>query len=511
MNHIQGTDRRQIKMISLEQMVEPESMVRIIDSFVDMLDLEMFDFSYYKLNTEGRPPYHPSVMMKIFLYGYQNALRSCRKLEQACKTNIEMMWLIHEQTPHYKTIANFRKDNPKSFKAVFRHFVAILKDWNLTEGKTIAVDSFKIRAQNSLKNNFNEKKIKRHIDYIDKKIAEYEQYLDQEFDKDIDDKLKHNEKKKANYQNIRQQLKESKDGQISLTDPDSKAVVFQRNSIKVGYNIQAASDAKHKMLVAADTGDVNDTKSLGEMVKKVKENIGDPSDGSEMNVLADKGYHTGRELKKCDDQGVKTFVSPKESNSLKTNPDFAPESFTYDKEKDIYICPAGEVLRTNGTLYTKNKSQGKLAYKSRHYKTKACMQCALKPKCTKSKRNRYIERSEFQQYIEENNDRVYKNPDYYRQRQQIIEHQFGTIKRHYHFDYLLTKGKERVMGEVYLVFTAYNLKRALSVLGFDALMSRIHAHLQPFIRYFNQFIGKIRLSKHSNINYEFYYLKFSKS
>jgi transposase len=366
MNHIQETDRRQIKMISLEQMVEPESMVRVIDAFVEMLDLETFDFSYCKLNAEGRPPYHPGTMMKIYLYGYQNALRSCRKLEKACTNNIEMMWLVHEQKPHYKTINSFRKDNSKAFKAVFRHFVALLKDWNLTDGKTIAVDSFKIRAQNSLKNNFNERKINpwpgADIDYIDKKIAEYEQYLDEEFDNDIDKKLKHNKAKKTNYQNIRKQLKESKDGQISLTDPDSKAVVFQRNSVKVGYNIQAASDAKHKMLVAADTGDVNDTKSLGEMVKKVKENIGDPDDGSQMNVLADKGYHTGRELKKCDDQNVKTFVSPKESNSLKTNPDFAPESFTYDKEQDVYICPAGEILRTNGTLYTKNKSHGKLAY-----------------------------------------------------------------------------------------------------------------------------------------------------
>jgi Uri superfamily endonuclease len=446
-------------------------------------------------------------MMKIYLYGYQNSIRSCRKLEKACKNNIEMMWLVHEQQPHYRTIAKFRKDNSKAFKAVFRHFVTLLKGWDLIEGKTIAVDSFKIRAQNSLKNNYNEKKIKRHIDYIDKKIAEYEQYLEEEFDKDIDDKLKHNKEKKGNYQKIRQQLKDSKDGQISLTDPDSKAVVFQRNSVKVGYNIQAASDAKHKMLVAADTGDVNDTKSLGGMVLKVKENIGEPEDGSEMNVLADKGYHTGRELKKCDEQNVKTFVSPKESNSLKTNPDFAPESFIYDKENDVYICPAGEVLRTNGSLYTKNKRQGQLAYKSRHYKTKACMQCALKSKCTKSKRYRYIERSEFQQYIEENNARVYKKPNYYRQRQQIIEHQFGTIKRHYHFDYLLTKGKEKVMGEVYLVFTVYNLKRALSVLGFDALMRRIYACLRLFLASYDQFIAHISRFKQSKHNYDFLLLK----
>jgi len=507
MNHIYGTDRRQIKMISLEQMVEKESMVRVIDSFVDMLDLQEFNFSYYTLNYEGRPPFHPATMMKMYLYGYQNDLRTCRKLEKACKNNIEMMWLINEQKPHYKTISNFRKDNPKAFKSVFQHFVALLKDWKLIDGKTIAVDSFKIRAQNSLKNNYNERKIKRHIDYIDKKIAEYEQHLDEEFDKETEDKLKHNKKKKTNYQGLKQQLKETIDGQISLTDPDSKAVVFQRNSVKVGYNVQAVSDAKNKMLVAADTGDVNDTKSLGEMVKRTKENIGDPDDGSEMNVLADKGYHTGRELKKCDDLNVKTYVSPKESNSLKTNPDFAPESFSYDKEKDVYTCPAGEILRTNGSKYTKNKQNGPLAYTAKHYKTRACKTCQLKPKCTKSKTNRYIERSEFQEYIEENNKRVYKKPDYYRQRQQIIEHQFGTLKRHWHFDYTLTRGKEKVLGEVYLAFTCYNLKRALSVLGFDALMSRIEAHLQSFMQYFYQYNGKMNLSKPSKFNYAFLLLK----
>lgn len=213
-------------MISLEQMVEKESLVRIIDAFVDMLNLEQFSFSYFKLNNEGRPPFHPATMMKIYLYGYQNSIRTCRKLEKACKTNIEMMWLINEQRPHFKTIANFRKDNTKAFKEVFRYFVAMLKDWKLIDGKTIAIDSFKIRAQNSLKNNFNERKVKRHIDYIDNKIAQYEQVLDQEFDEDTKDKLENNRQKKANYQSIDKQLKEITDGQLSTTDPDSRAVVF---------------------------------------------------------------------------------------------------------------------------------------------------------------------------------------------------------------------------------------------------------------------------------------------
>ncbi len=344
MHHIQGQNREQIKMISLEQMVEKKSMVRVIDSFVDMLELEQFGFSYFKLNKDGRPPFHPGIMMKIYLYAYQNGIRSCRKMEKACFNNIEMMWLIHEQRPHYKTIANFRKDNPKAFKKVFRYFVALLKDWKLIDGKTIAIDSFKIRAQNSLKNNFNERKVKRHIEYIDNKIAQYEQALDEDFDEETKDKLEHNKKKKENYQSMGKQLRESNDGQISTTDPDSKAVVFQRNSVKVGYNIQAATDAKNKLFIAADTGDVNDTKALAVMVKKAQENIGNTDKDIKMDVLADKGYHSGRELKACDELGVTTYISPKDNSSSKINSGYAMANFNYNKEQDCYTCPAGKTL-----------------------------------------------------------------------------------------------------------------------------------------------------------------------
>lgn len=353
--------------------------------------------------------------------------------------------------------------------------MALLKDWKLIDGKTIAIDSFKIRAQNSLKNNFNERKVKRHLDYIDKRIAEYEAELDKEFNQETEDKLTSIEKKKESYQEIRQALKESGDGQMSTTDPDSRAVVFQRNSVKVGYNIQAASDSKHKLLIAADTGDVNDTKSLALMVEKVQDNLDMPL--KKINVLADKGYHSGGELKACEELNVKSYVSPKESSSVKKNPGFAMASFKYHSRSDSYTCPAGERLRTNGIWYNKQLLNGRKSYQVKHYKTKACKRCPLRADCTTNKLGRTIERTEYAVYITRNNDRVNKDPAYYRQRQQLIEHQFGTLKRDQHFNYTLMRGKAKVLTEVFISFTMYNLGRSASILGILALLKRIQAVL----------------------------------
>jgi len=199
-----------------------------------------------------------------------------------------------------------------------------------------------------------------------------------------------------------------------------------------------------------------------------------------MDVLADKGYHSGRELKACEDLGVTTYVSPKESSSTKTNPDFAMESFQYDHRQDYYTCPAGETMHTNGRWYFKKLKNGRKSYRVKHYKTKACMECLLRTQCTVNKSGRIIERTEFAEYVTRNNERVNSNPEYYRQRQQIIEHQFGTLKRHWHFDYTLMKGKEKVLGEVYLAFTMYNHGRVLSILGFSELIKRMKAILSGF-------------------------------
>jgi hypothetical protein len=337
------------------------------------------------------------------------------------------------------------------------------------------------------------------LDYIDKKIACYEKELESELEEGLKKKLDHNEKKKSDYEKLKAQLKESGDGQLSTTDSDAKAVVFQRNSVKVGYNIQAASDSKHKLLIAADTGDVNDTKALSVMVEKVQENLGMPT--KPMNVLADKGYHSGREIKACEELGVSTYVSPKESSSTKRNPAYAMESFRYDEKEDIYTCPAGAVMITNGRWYNKSLKDGRKSYHIKHYKTKACKNCRLRAECTSNKLGRIIERTEYAEYTARNNDRVKEGPDYYRQRQQIIEHQFGTLKRQRNFEYTLMKSKKKVLAEVYLEFTMYNLSRTVSILGFSELIRQLKAaFLELFDVFYLTIARKVQTVKLLNSN-----------
>ena len=419
------------------------------------------------LNTEGRPPYRSSDMLKLYLYGYRNKLRSSRQLEHACKVNLEVIWLLKGLRPSARKIAYFRKENAKAFKTAFRHFVGLLKDWELIDGKTIAIDSFKIRAQNALKNNFNQNKIDRHIDYIDNKILEYQQQLDTE-DMDLNtqgvrDKIAYQKTKKEKYRYIEKELQISGERQISLTDPDAKAVVLHRNIVNVGYNVQAGCDGKHKLFVNNDTGSVNDTHALSPMALNAKEILG----VNKMRTLTDKGYTTAKHLEICTDNGITPYSSPKEHSS-QHNGLYPMVDFKYDKIKDTYICPADQVLTTNGTVYNK------AGHKVKHYKNRqACKVCPVRKSCTTNKNGRFIERCVHQEALEENQKRVAENPEYYRLRQQITEHQFGTLKRQWGFTHTLMRGKQNVLSEVNLIMTCYNLTRLMSILGPKMLKERL--------------------------------------
>lgn len=466
MDYITGFNREQLVMMDFESCLEADSWARIVDMFVDILPMGELGFTDV-LNSQGRPPYRSADMLKLYLYGYKNRLRSSRDLEHACRVNMEVIWLLKGLRPSARKIAYFRKDNAKAFKMAFRFFVVLLRDWKLIEGETIAIDSFKIRAQNSLKNNFNQNKVDRHIDYIDNKILEYRQQLDQG-DKDIDtkevkQKIAYQESKREKYRHIEQQLNQSGERQISLTDPDARSVVLHRNIINVGYNVQAGCDAKHKLFVNNDTGTVNDTHALSPMALDAKQLLGVES----MDCLTDKGYTTGKHIDICNKNNITTYSSPKQHSSQK-NGLYDLSAFKYNKNADTYTCPNQEVLTSTGNVYHKGNNRVK------HYKNfKACADCPIRSRCTNSKHGRLVERSIYQEAIEENQKRVDENPDYYRLRQQVTEHQFGTLKRQWGFTFTLMKGKQNVLSEVNLMMICYNLRRLISIFGVTELKARL--------------------------------------
>lgn len=479
MDYIKGFNREQLVMMDFESCLAADSWARIVDMFVDILPMEELGFADV-LNSQGRPPYRSADMLKLYLYGYKNKLRSSRELEHACRVNMEVIWLLRGLRPSARKIAYFRRENAQAFKKAFRYFVVLLRDWELIDGRTIAIDSFKIRAQNALKNNFNQKKIDRHIDYIDGKIMEYQGQLDcadDDLDREaIENKMALQKSKKKKYRKIEEQLHQSGERQISLTDPDARSVVLHRNIVNVGYNVQAGCDAKHKLFVNNDTGTVNDTHALSPMAIDAKELLG----VEKMRTLTDKGYTTAKHLEKCTENGITPYSSPKDHSSQK-NGLYDLSSFEYNKNNDTYTCPNNQILTSTGNVYHKGNNRVK------HYKNfKACADCPLRSNCTKSKHGRLVERSIYQEALEDNEKRVEQNPEYYRLRQQVTEHQFGTLKRQWGFTFTLMKGKQNVLTEVNLMMICYNLKRLVSILGPKELHNRFKRLLAFLFRSFGQ-------------------------
>jgi transposase len=309
MKFIQGQSREQINLfpVSLDQSIDPDNEVRLIDPFVDSLSVKDYGFrTDFKEN--GRPAYHPSDLLKLFIYGYLNKVRSSRDLEKECRRNIEVMWLLKCIKPDHNTISNFRRDNPIAIKKVFRTTVQIARHFDLIGGKLIAGDSTKFRAQNSKKNNFNQAKIDRHVAYIDNKLEVYARALaenDGDNRQQIDDEIKKQQKRKDNYKNIEKQLKESGEAHISISDPESRQIMVRNNITEVAYNVQTTVDSKNNIPIDYKVTNQNDSKAMGNMVQRAKTILGT----NEFTVLYDKGYHTGSELKTAQDLGIKTIVA----------------------------------------------------------------------------------------------------------------------------------------------------------------------------------------------------------
>ncbi len=303
MKYIIGENREQMLLFttSLDDVISKDNEVRVIDAFVDSLPLSEFGFKTDFVEN-GRPGYHPADLLKLFIYGYLNKTRSSRDLEKECKRNIEVMWLLKKLTPDHNTISNFRRDNPDAIRKVFRATVQISKHFNLIGGKLIAGDSTKMRAQNSKKNNYNQKKIDRHLDYIDKKLAEYTDKLSSEDDdkEKIEAEIKQQQERRKKYEDIQQQLDQTGDVQISTTDPYSRLLITRNNITEVGYNIQATTDDKYYTPIDFEVTNENDSKAMEKMVTRASEIV----ENTIFTALYDKGYHTGRGLKIAQERSV---------------------------------------------------------------------------------------------------------------------------------------------------------------------------------------------------------------
>ena len=438
----------------------------------------------------GRPAYHPGDLLKLFIYGYMNKIRSSRRLEKESKRNIEVMWLLGNLQPDHNTISNFRRDNPKAIKKVFMETVKIANYFNLIGATLIAGDSTKFRAQNSKKNNFNEKKISRHLEYIENKLQEYNQALAQsDGDKeDVEDQIEQQKKRADGYREIENQLKESGEAQVSTSDPDSRQMIIRNNITEVAYNVQTSVDAKNKLLIDYKVTNNNDSKAMGNMLQRAKSILRT----NQFTALYDKGYHTGSEFKIAHDLNINTLVAIPKQTVHAPDPAYDAENFTYVPEGDYYICPQNQHLTTTGKWHKAS------AYRFKRYATTACKSCSAKDLCSKARYGKGIHRSEFHEYIQINKEQVELNKALYKRRQAIVEHPYGTIKRQWGFSYIMTKkSQKRASADVGLMMTAYNLRRIINILGVErlrkyledlidhilsntALLERILAHILAF-------------------------------
>lgn len=489
MKFISGFDRSQLQFFAYDELVSKDNDVRLIDLFVNSLDLADCGFDMQFIEN-GRPAYHPKDLLKLYIYGYMNRIRSSRVLEKECHRNIEVLWLMKGLTPDHNTIANFRKENPKAIRKVFRMTVKLAQHFELIGGQLLAGDGTKLRAQNSKKNNFNQKKIDRHLEYIDNKLAEYNSILaDEDGDKinkddrkNIEQKINKHQQHKEKYQDLTQQLKDSGETQISTSDPESRQLMVRNNIAEVSYNTQATVDDKHNIPIDYKVTNENDSKAMGNMLRRAKTILGH----KDFTILYDKGYHTGSELAYADEMGITTLVAIPAVAAHAPDTDYDIAQFIYDEKDDTYTCPQGQTLHTNGKWYRKDRTAS--AIKVKHYKTPQCLTCPALHQCTKNKKGRLLERSQYQDNINKNAERIEQNKELYRRRQAIVEHPFGTIKRQWGFDHIMTKkGIKRASADVGLIFCAYNLRRIFNILDKNILQAWLEALTSLFELYRLQF------------------------
>lgn len=471
---IVGADRNQSTLFPerLDDYVAEEGAVRVIDVFVDELDLSGLGFKTEPSDT-GRPGYDPTMMLKLFIYGYLNRVNTGRRLEQEAQRNVELMWLAGRLAPDFKTIADFRKDNGEAIRLVCREFVMLCRKFNLFKDAFVAIDGSKFKALNNRDRNFTKAKLKRRLEQIDESIARYlsemesvdrqESEVAEDKSQRLQDKIEILKGEIGRLKKLEVELLAAPDQQISLTDPDARSMATSgRGSGVVGYNVQAAVDTKHHIIVTHEVTNVgHDRSQLLPMAEQAREAIGE----DELEAVVDRGYFSGEQIKACDEAKITTYLPKPKTSNNRAKGLYDKQDFIYKPEDDEYECPAGERLinRMN------TEQDGMKLYR---YWSSVCGQCAIKAKCTTGKERR-VTRWEHEEVIEKLQARLDQNPEVMRIRRQTVEHPFGTIKTWMGSQHFKTKTLKRVSTEMSLHVLAYNLKRAIGLFGVDGLILKM--------------------------------------
>ena len=479
---IEGASRSQSTLFPeyLEDWIDEDNPVRVVDVFVDELDLSGLGFARVEACATGRPGYHSSILLKLYVYGYLNRVQSSRRLEREAGRNVEVMWLTGRLAPNHKTIADFRKDNGRAIRKVCSQFVSLCRQLDLLADASVAIDGSKFKAVNNRDRNFTAAKMQRRMKQIEESVERYLYQLDSADRQEpslarlmkaerLTEKIAKLKNEMPRIEGLQVQMLETPDQQVSFTDPDARSMATSgRGSGVVGYNVQTAVDTTHHLIAAHDVTNVgNDRSQLARMGKMTKAMLGADS----LAVVADRGYFSSTEILACDQAGITVTLPKPMTSGNKTKGMFTKQDFRYVRDDDVYICPAGKRLIYHYT----NEERGLTL---RRYWTNACQSCAIKHRCTTGKERR-VTRWEHEHILEAVQQRLDEHPEKMRQRRETVEHPFGTIKSWMGSTHFLMKTLKKVRTEMALHVLAYNLKRVMNILGVGPLMAAIRAQAIP--------------------------------
>ena len=474
---VQGIERSQATLFpeSLDDYVCEDNSVRVIDLFVDKLDLRSLGFSSISPKETGRPAYHPATLLKLYIYGYLNRVQSSRRLERECGRNVEVMWLTGRLLPDHKTISDFRKNNGKAIKQVCKEFVLLCRKLDLFTEAMVAIDGSKFKAVNQYDKNFSKTKVKFRISQLEKSIDIYlgeiatadriDSSIHREKKERLQKKIKKIEAEIDKIKSIGKLIDEGPDEQVSLTDPDCRSMrTKSKSSGVVGYNVQTAVDVENHLIVAHEvTNTGSDRAQLHKMAQMAKEATGQ----DHIEVLADRGYYKGEEILACTENSVTPYVPKSFTSTNMSKGLYGKRDFRYIPEKNEYECPAGE-----RAIYRFSRTEkGKLIHR---YWSSACIHCEIKSQCTTGKYRR-ISRWEHEKVLDEMQERLDKSPEKMAIRRSTVEHPYGTLKAWMGSTHFTTKTLKRVSTEMSLHVLAYNLKRVINILGTRQLLGAMAA------------------------------------